>query len=107
MFICACYHFHWSDCIFHLCTSDNGAQWRSLFYVFICERVFVSDVLFLISIWYICLLYDIYTGDIIYITYDSSPPSCGLLVKISNTSLRIKDACLIFTTTKICSNVNK
>jgi hypothetical protein len=26
---------------------------------------------------------------------------------ICNTSLRIKDECLIFTTTKICSNVNK
>ena len=41
------------------------------------------------------------------IRYDSSPPSCGLLVEISNTSLRIKDECLIFTTAKICSNVNK
>ena len=51
--------------------------------------------------------YNIYTGYIKYTTYDSSPPSCGLLVKISNTSLRIKDECLIFTTTKICSNVNK
>ena len=28
-------------------------------------------------------------------------------MKISNTSLRIKDECLIFTTAKICSNVNK
>ena len=51
--------------------------------------------------------YKICTGYIIYTTYDSSPPSCGLLVEISDTSLRIKDECLIFMTTKICSNVDK
>ena len=39
--------------------------------------------------------------------YDSSPTSCGLLVKISNNSLSIKDECLIFTSTKICSKENK
>ena len=52
----------------------------------------------------------IYTGDIIYTAYDSSPPSCGLLVKISNTSLRIKDECLIFHDDKNlfqCEQINK
>ena len=39
--------------------------------------------------------------------FDPFPPSCGLLVKVSNGSLHSQDECLIFTTKNLVKHVNK
>ena len=100
---------HLSDCNFSFVSKWTFVLSGNVcFMSFVGERVCVSDVWRLIPlIWYTVCRYNTHTLYVIRIRYDSSPPSCGLLVEISNTSLRIKDECLIFTTAKICSNVNK
>ena len=99
---CICFlelwmHFH--DIRFHF----HGVAFAYLF-IWICEYTvmcLIPDGIYLYFNTGLCI-WSFPTVLWVWV-YDSSPSSCGLLVKISNNSLSIKDECLIFTTTKICS----